>query len=275
MKENSIGLVVFDWAGTTVDYGCIAPLELFRRCFEPRGIFLSPEEIRKPMGLEKKDHIRTLVETETASEQWRARYGKEWTEEDVQAIYESFEEMLKNTVAEYSQVLPGVEKTVKELREKGIRIGSSTGYTREIMEIVMKEAKKGGYEPDFLVTPQDVNGGRPAPFMIYENMRLANVYPPCRVVKVGDTAADILEGRSGSVWTVGILEGSSAAAMTEEERRTLSAEEVEKRKDHARKIYEEAGADYVIDSILELPLIIEKIEERMEKEHETGKKSFL
>ena len=150
MKENSIGLVVFDWAGTTVDYGCIAPLEVFRRCFEARGIFLSPEEIRKPMGLEKKDHIRTLMETETASEQWKARYGKEWTEEDVQAIYESFEEMLKNTVAEYSQVLPGSKSGKAEAQRKTNQVVNGVDFVSfdELADTRYQDAK---YEIHFVM----------------------------------------------------------------------------------------------------------------------------
>ena len=265
MENQKISLAVFDWAGTIVDYGCIAPLEVFYRCFEERGIHLTLDEIRKPMGLEKKDHIRTLLQTENASAQWKEQFGKDWTEADVDEIYGSFEDMLAKVVAEYSQVIPGVLETMEELRKRGIRIGSTTGYTREMMEIVTKETESHGLTVDSLVTPTETGIGRPSPFMLYENMRLAGIYPASRVVKIGDTAVDILEGKNAGAWTVGVLDGSSAAGMTLEERNSLPESEVKNHLEAARKIYAEAGADYIIDSISQLPQVIDEINKRMEE----------
>ena len=67
---RKIKLAVFDWAGTTVDYGCVAPLAVFEKIFENKNIHLTREEILKPMGMGKRDHIETLLRTENATEQW-------------------------------------------------------------------------------------------------------------------------------------------------------------------------------------------------------------
>lgn len=266
MNDHQLKLVVFDWAGTIVDYGSTAPEEVFRKCFVNRGIYLTREEIRKPMGMEKKDHIRELLRTETGTNQWKEQFGRDWTEEDVDDIYETFEEELRHIVAEHSRLIPGAYQAVQDIREKGILIGSTTGYTPEMMEIVTKEAEKDGFVPDYLVTPKHVGSGRPAPFMIYETMRQAGVYPASRVVKVGDTAADIWEARNAGVWSVGVIEGSSAAGMSREERESLSPEEISQRKKEARRIYEKAGADYIIDEISELPQIIDEINRELGEE---------
>ena len=92
MKEDSrISIVVFDWAGTTVDYGSCAPMDVFKLVFDEAGVILSRQEINGPMGLEKKTHIRSLLSLENAKEQWNVRYGRKWNEEDVNNLYERFE----------------------------------------------------------------------------------------------------------------------------------------------------------------------------------------
>ena len=164
---------------------------------------------------------------------------------------------------DYSELIPGVKETAAELRKEGIRIGSTTGYTAEIMEKVISRAKESGYEPDYLVTPEVVGSGRPGPFMIYENMKKAAVYPISNVVKVGDTTMDILEGVNAGVWTVGILEGSSQAGISMEEAENLSNMEKEILYDKAEKKYKNAGADFVIRHITELPEVVRCINQKL------------
>lgn len=81
--NNKIELVVFDWAGTTVDYGSSAPSEVFDRVFSAAVLHLTKEEINRPMGLEKKAHIRELLSCESGRNQWQGQYGRPWYEEDV------------------------------------------------------------------------------------------------------------------------------------------------------------------------------------------------
>lgn len=263
MNENQIQLVIFDWAGTTVDYGCIAPVVVFKKTFEQKGICLSKEEILIPMGMEKKDHIRELLKLEHVAGEWKKLYERDWKESDVEELYQIFESRLADIVADYSELISGVKETAAELRKEGIRIGSTTGYTAEIMEKVISRAKESGYEPDYLVTPEVVGSGRPGPFMIYENMKKAAVYPISNVVKVGDTTMDILEGVNAGVWTVGILEGSSQAGISMEEAENLSNMEKEILYDKAEKKYKDAGADFVIRHITELPEVVRCINQKL------------
>jgi phosphonoacetaldehyde hydrolase len=262
-NTERIELIVFDWAGTITDFGGIAPFMVFDKVFSAQGIHLTKEEINKPMGMEKKDHIRTLLQTSTASKQWEQQFGRGWTEKDVDALYETFEEALYSVVTEYSGLIPGVAQTVETLKQMDIKIGSTTGYTSQMMKQVIPRAKKEGYHPDYVVTPDMIGCGRPSPFMVYENMRKFNIYPPSHVVKVGDTVVDILEGKNAGAWSVGILTGSNLMGLSKEETQSLPEAELKKRKEEATRVYLEAGADFVLDTISELPEAIRRINQQM------------
>ena len=261
--SNTIRLVVFDWAGTTVDYGSSAPSEVFDRVFTKAGLHFTREEINRPMGMEKKAHIRALLTSESGSRQWRETSGAPWTESDVERLYQTFEDTLRQVVAAYSTPIPGVVGTVVRLRERGLRIGSTTGYTSEMMELVIPRARALGYEADCVVTPDITGASRPTPFMLYECMRRLNVYPPDAVVKVGDTVVDIQEGKNAGAWSVGILTGSNLLGLTQAEYQAADPGELEARKRQAADRYREAGADLVIDSILELPAAIDELDRRL------------
>ena len=126
-----------------------------------------------------------------------------------------------------------------------------------MMDVVEKEAAAKGYHPDLLVTPEDVEGnGRPKPYMIFRNMQLLQAEDIRKVMKVGDTASDMKEGKNAGVYTVGVLEGSSALGMSQEEFEGLTGQEQQKELDRAKKILMDAGADRVIRSLKELPHII-------------------
>ena len=262
-QQYQIGLVVFDWAGTTVDYGSSAPSEVFDRVFSAAGITLTREEINAPMGMEKKAHIRELLSCPSGRDQWKTRYKRPWNEEDVERLYQEFEATLSQVVAEYSVPLPGVREAVAALRDMGIKIGSTTGYNAQIMEKVIPAAKALGYEADCVVTPDVTGKGRPSPFMLYECMRQMEIYPPCRVVKVGDTVVDIAEGKNAGAYTIGVLTGSNLLGLTQAEYEDMERHELSRRKKKAALRYLESGADLVIDSIQELPQVIQTLNRRM------------
>lgn len=261
--EKKIAMVVFDWAGTTVDYGSSAPMVVFDRVFKEAGIQLSREQINGPMGLEKRAHIKQLLELEDATKQWKETYNRMWTEDDVDQLYETFEEKLAQVVAEYSIPIDGTVETVGRLRDMGIKIGSTTGYTLQMMEGVIPRAESCGYKPDCVVTPDVTGEGRPSPFMLFECMRELHVYPVTAVVKVGDTITDIKEGKNAGAWSVGILQGSNLLGLTKEEYDAMDQAELVKRKETAKEKYLAAGADMVIDSIKDLPEAIREIEKEM------------
>lgn len=156
--------VILDWAGTTVDFGCFAPVQAFLDGFAAFGIHPTLEEVRAPMGLLKWDHIHTMMQMPRISAEWEAVHGRPWTREDVDAIYQGTEALLLGAVARYSTPKPYVLDAVAELRRRGLKLGSSTGFTDSMMEIVTAEAAKAGYRPDCWFTP-DSTGGRGRPYI--------------------------------------------------------------------------------------------------------------
>lgn len=257
---TTIKCIIMDWAGTAVDFGCFAPLQVFLNVFGERGVSLTYREVREPMGLPKIDHIRALLAMPAVQSRFAAAHGRASTEEDVRALYADFESQLFATLESYATPLPGVVETIGMLHESGIRIGSTTGYTRAMMEVVRPAAARQGYEVDYLATPDDTRAGRPAPYMIFRNMIELGIPSVRQVVKVGDTLSDIREGLHAGVYTVGVITGSSELGLSQEECRALPPDELAGRKKAARARMLAAGAHDVLDTIADLPAFLERIE---------------
>ena len=187
-----IQAVIFDWAGTTVDYGCFAPVQAFQEAFAHHGVPVTLEETRKPMGMLKRDHIRTMLRMERIARAWEETHGRPAGEEDVEAVYALFEPKLFSILDRFSTPKPFAVETAAALREMGLKIGSTTGYTDSMMHIVAPKAARLGYAPDFWISPDGVGGrGRPYPYMIFANMQALGLTAVGNVVKVGDTISDI------------------------------------------------------------------------------------
>ncbi len=259
--SRKIEAVIFDWAGTTVDYGCFAPVQAFTEVFKEFGVTPTMEEVRKPMGMLKIDHIRTMLGMERIQKCWQEVYGRPSNEEDVQKMYAVYESKLLSVLDQYADPKPYVLKAIKALRAKGIKIGSTTGYTDKMMAIVTKCAEENGYKPDAWFSPDSVGlKGRPYPYMVFKNMHELEVTSTANVVKVGDTISDIKEGKNAGVLSIGVIEGSSELGLSEEEYEALSKEEKDRLCKKVRTSFLEAGADEVLLNMSELNDYIEKIE---------------
>lgn len=256
---NNIDCIIMDWAGTAVDYGCFAPVAAFIKAFAEIGIEVTPEEVRRPMGMAKIDHIRELFKLEHVSTRFVTLKGRLWTEADVVEMNRKFEGYLFASLSEYTTPIPGVIETLDLLKAQGVKVGSTTGYTRAMMDVVLPAAADKGYVVDNCVTPDGLPGGRPHPYMIERNMADFGVTNPKRVVKCGDTIADIKEGVNAGVWSIGIILGSNEMGLTLEETLALPADELAQRMAVVRQRMLDAGAHYVIDSITQLPSLLSSL----------------
>ncbi|MDQ8735211.1 phosphonoacetaldehyde hydrolase [Paenibacillus sp. LHD-38] len=259
-----IKTVILDWAGTVVDYGSFAPVEAFRRLFEERGIEASAKAIRKPMGRMKKDHLRDICSDPEVAAAWEAKYGSAPNESDIDEMYEKFEPMLFSILHHYATPVPGALKLIERLREQGIKIGTTTGYTRPMMDIIAPEAAKQGYSPDSTVTPDEAAEGRPHPWMIFRNAERLGTYPMSHIVKCGDTEADMREGRNAGVWSVGVIFGGNEIGLTQAETEALTAGEKERLFVEVSERLMQAGAHFIIREIGELDGVIAHINERLQ-----------
>src|SRR5271157_475101 len=96
--DSGIAAVIFDWAGTIVDFGCFAPTVSIVETFARRGVEITLAEARGPMGLEKQEHLRRLLEDERIRSQWKISCGTDPAPEDADALYAELEPRLAEAV---------------------------------------------------------------------------------------------------------------------------------------------------------------------------------
>jgi len=259
-----IRLVVFDWAGTTVDHGCFAPVRPFIEAFAAMGVTLEADEARGPMGLHKKDHVRALLALPALAERWRSVHGRGATEADVEHLYtREFVPRQMDALKGAGRLIDGLLESMAWLRAREIRIGSTTGYFREALDAVAAEARDQGYAPEAAFCPSDVSAARPAPWMIFRNMEATGVFPPAAVLKIGDTLPDVEEGRNAGVWSVGVARTGSEVGLSAEELAALSSNEQARRVARARETLRAAGAHAVVDSVADLPGLVRDLDARL------------
>jgi phosphonoacetaldehyde hydrolase len=266
MPIPEIKLVVFDWAGTTIDFGCQAPVGAFVAAFAKKGVNVSLAEAREPMGLHKKDHIRAMLAIENVAQKWQMGVDRNWNESDIDELYRDVTDLQLEAVARYGQLIPEVMECVAELRARGIKIAGTTGYFQAAADVVLKTARSQGYAPDFSICADEVTAGRPAPWMIFRCMEALNVFPPSSVVKVGDTPIDIVDGRNAGCWSIGVVDSSNEMGLTVEEFAGLSDAERDDRRESVYRRYTAAGAHGSIETLEELPSLIAELNSRLRNE---------
>ncbi|QJT09843.1 phosphonoacetaldehyde hydrolase [Oceanidesulfovibrio marinus] len=251
--------VVLDWAGTSVDYGCLGPVMAFQEVFRSRFIEPTVEEVRVHMGMDKLEHFKAISAMPRIRKLWAAIFGKEPAEADFDAMNRHFEEVRTNTLHEHSQLVPGLIDTVSALRGMGLRIGSTTGYNARVADLIRSEAARHGYWPDCLVSSSDVPSGRPNPWMCFRNAMELGTYPMSAMVKVGDTAFDVLEGLNAGMWAVAVTTSGNEMGLSLDEIQAMDSAEVTRRQRSIRRRMESIGAHFVITDIQELVPVLEKI----------------
>jgi phosphonoacetaldehyde hydrolase len=255
--------VVLDWAGTTVDFGCMAPVATFMQAFEESGVPITVEEARAPMGTPKWRHIQAIIQADAVRARWQEAHGKTPDDADVDALYERFLPLQVQTVEQNSDLIPGVVETVAALRERGLSIASTTGYPREVMEVVLRVANEQGYEPDVTICAGDTPTGRPGPFMALQALIKLSISPVQSVVKIGDTAVDIEEGLNGGMWSVGVAVTGNEVGLPLAELNSLPADDKRAVTAKATETLLAAGAHYVVDSLVDIMPVLDSIEERL------------
>jgi len=261
--HGGISAVMLDWAGTTMDFGCMAPAVVFIEVYKRKNVPISIEEARTPMGAHKRVHIQKISQIESVRERWKQEHGRYPNDQDVDAMFEEFVPLQLECLSNYSELIPGTLETVAEIRKMGAKIGSTTGYLRGMMEINQRDAKRQGYEPDSTVCAQDVPAGRPYPFMCLQNMINLQVSPVESCVKVDDTIPGVEEGLNAGMWSVGLAVSGNEVGLPLDAYKALPEEERQRKREHAYLRMRQSGAHYVVDSIAELVPCLEDIQKRI------------
>jgi len=249
---DNFDLVIFDWAGTMVDFGCRAPIAALLEAFARHGVTLDEATAREDMGKAKADHVRALLARPQIAAAWMKANGAAPGEAAVAALMDDLGPLMRDAAAAAAELIPGAADTVAALRAAGLKVASSTGYTREMMVPVLARAAAQGYAPDHLVCANETPQGRPSPLMIYRACADLGVWPLSRVVKVDDAEAGIAEGRAAGCFTVAVAASGNGVGLSQTALAALAPEERAARLARATASLKAAGADLVIETVADL-----------------------
>ena len=267
---QKIKAVILDWAGTVVDHGSSAPMGAFVKAFAHFGVTISITDARGPMGMAKRDHIRMVGTAPAVAAAWRANHGRDFDDAAIDAIFEVFEPLNVAAVEAHSALIPGAHDALQWCKARGIRVGSTTGYTRPIMERLMPLAAAQGFVPEVTICAGDLAAGRPAPLQIWSALAQMGIWPASSVIKLDDTTPGIGEARAAGCWAVGAALTGNSPGLSAEELAQLPPDQRAELRRAASEPLLRAGAHLVIDSIAELPWLVEHIEARLEAGEKPG-----
>ncbi|MGD9743439.1 MAG: phosphonoacetaldehyde hydrolase [Dongiaceae bacterium] len=263
--RGPIQAVIFDWAGTVVDFGCMAPAVVFIEVFKRKGVPISMEEARGPMGTHKRVHIQQITQLDAVRQRWTAKHGKAPTEADVDAMYKDFIPLQLKVLSDYSALIPGTLEAVKTIRKRGGKIGTTTGYSSDMTAINLRDAARAGFKPDSTVTASDVPVGRPSPNMCLQNVINLGVTTVEACVKIDDTVPGIEEGLNAGMWTIGLAVSGNEVGLSLADYRKLAKADRERRRAAAYRRMYQGGGHYVVDSIADIMPCLDDIEARLER----------
>jgi len=255
--------VVFDWAGTMVDFGCMAPVEALIEVFAAEGIELTDAEARRDMGKAKHDHLTAIMTNPEVAARWRESHGGSAMAADIERLYQNLVPAMTAAAARASVLIPGAAETAAALKQLGVRIGSGTGYTREMMAEILASTARQGYAPEIVVCAGETPSGRPAPLMTWKALIALDAWPARACIKVDDAAVGIEEGRMAGCWTVGLSASGNGMGMARDAFLALSPEERRAKIAEAEGPLREAGADFIIEDVSQLMPVVEEIARRI------------
>jgi phosphonoacetaldehyde hydrolase len=259
----NIRAVIFDWAGTMVDFGCMAPVEALVTAFADEGITLGEADARRDMGRSKRDHVDAILHYASVSAAWTDAKGAPPRPADGERIYRALEPLMEAAATKCATLIPGAADLASRLAGLRVRIGSGTGYTRQMMSGILPRAAAQGYAPQVVVCSGETPSGRPAPLMTWKALIELDAWPAWTCVKVDDAAVGIEEGRSAGCWTIGVAASGNGVGLSLEDYLALPEPDRVRRVAGAAKQLKAAGADYVVDTIADLEPVLADISARV------------
>ena len=261
--SHPIKAVIFDWAGTMVDFGCMAPVDALIEAFAAQGVAISAADARRDMGRAKHDHVMAILGDPGVAAAWTRARGAPPSPADGDVIYQALEPLMEAAATRCAELIPGAAAVAARLSGLGVRIGSGTGYTRRMMSAILPRAAAQGYAPQVVVCAGETPSGRPAPLMTWKALIELDAWPAQACVKVDDATVGIEEGRLAGCWTIGLAASGNGIGLSLEDYRALAEPERLGLVASSAEQLKGAGADYVIDSIADIMPVFESIAARI------------
>lgn len=258
-----IKAVIFDWAGTMVDFGCMAPADALIEAFAAHGVAISAAEARRDMGRAKRDHVWAILADPSVAAAWTAARRAPPTPADADAIYQALEPLIEAAATRCADLIPGAAAIAEALADLGVKIGSGTGYTRQMMSGILPRAAAQGYAPQVVVCAGETPSGRPAPLMTWKALIALDAWPAGACVKVDDATVGIEEGRLAGCWTIGLAASGNGVGLSLPDYRALPVQDRLARVAAAAEKLKSAGADYLIDTVADIRPVLDAIAARI------------
>ncbi|HWE39610.1 MAG TPA: phosphonoacetaldehyde hydrolase [Isosphaeraceae bacterium] len=255
-----IRAVIFDWAGTTVDHGSLAPVSPFVEAFRRAGVAITTAEARGPMGVAKRDHIAAILALPRVAAAWQAGHGRAADEADVDRLFADFLPLQHEALTRHADVIPGVPEVVAECRRRGIKIGINTGYPRALMDVAAPLARAGGFDPDVIICNDDVPRGRPAPWMIFRALERLDAFPMSGVVVVDDTPVGVEAGLNAGARVVAVTRTGNALGLSLREVERLDPADLAARLAPIAADFRRRGAHAVVEAVADLIPVLDRFE---------------
>jgi len=267
---SAIKAVVFDWAGTMVDFGSCAPVRALKTVFADASVPVDDGPVRRYMGMAKRAHVIAMLSEAEIGEAWKTAKGAAWTEADVDVLMEALEPAMRREAEATAGLIPGALDALEALEAKGISVGSTTGYTRTMMSGILPRAAAQGYEPATVVCAGETREGRPAPLMIWKALVELGAWPTDAAVVVDDAAVGVEAGRNAGCWSVGLAGSGNGVGLSLDEYEALEPQDRAARLTLAAEAHVAAGADVVIESVAYLSQALAMIEDRIAEGFKPG-----
>lgn len=267
---SAIKAVVFDWAGTMVDFGSCAPVRALKTVFADASVPVDDGPVRRSMGMAKRAHVIAMLSEAEIGEAWKTAKGAAWTEADVDVLMEALEPAMQREAEATAGLIPGALDALEALEAKGISVGSTTGYTRTMMSGILPRAAAQGYEPATVVCAGETREGRPAPLMIWKALVELGAWPTDAAVVVDDAAVGVEAGRNAGCWSVGLAGSGNGVGLSLDEYEALEPQDRAARLTLAAEAHVAAGADVVIESVAYLSQALAMIEDRIAEGFKPG-----
>lgn len=263
-SRSPIAAVLFDWAGTMIDFGSRAPVMAMEQVFGEAGLPVDEAVIRRYMGQAKREHVVAILSEADIAARWRESKGADWTQADVDALMARLEPAMRDCAAACATLIPGAAQAAADLRARGIRVGSTTGYTRAMMAEIVPAAAAQGYAPEVIICAGETAQGRPAPLMLWKALVELGTWPADACIAVDDAPVGIEAGRHAGMWTVGLTGSGNGVGLDHADFIALTPRERLIRMDGVAGAFGEAGADFLIESVADLDLAVDAIERALQ-----------
>jgi phosphonoacetaldehyde hydrolase len=261
---HPIKAVIFDWAGTMVDFGCMAPAQALIDAFAAHGVGITAAQARRDMGMAKRDHVAAILADPAVAAAWAAAHGAPPSAQDIDMIYAALEPLIEAAATRCADLIPGAAAVAAELAGQGIKIGSGTGYTRQMMSGILPCAAAQGYAPGVVVCAGETPSGRPSPLMTWQALIALDAWPAHACVKVDDAPVGIEEGRHAGCWTIGVAASGNGVGLSLAEYEALDGADRRARVAASADRLTSAGANFVIETVADIQPILNMIGARIE-----------